>query len=323
MVSKHNQDDLTVKWFPERLNIIWLKPLINYFFLPLFVKVMPGNYVFNLGNVAFPSKKKQFLLMHNAFAVCTDPQVYNKFPLIEQIKQKLMNAFIRFNLRFADVVAVQTKNIQTKVEKITRKKPLIIPNVTAINAVFPSSYRILPTGQLRFLLLSKYYIHKNFEILIPLAKLIRQEKLPFEISVTLDHSNTLENRFLQLVKREGLMNIISNLGFVPTNSLSSVYHEHDALLLPTLMESYSGTYTEAMTFCKPILTSDRDFAREVCGEGAIYFDPLNANDILKKMKSAFSDIEQLQKSVETNLLSVHQNLNIHIGMANMILSSLK
>ena len=34
--------------------------------------------------------------------------------------------------------------------------------------------------------------------------------------------------------------------------------------LPSLLESYSGAYVEAMSFGVPIVTSDRDFAREVC-----------------------------------------------------------
>lgn len=51
--------------------------------------------------------------------------------------------------------------------------------------------------------------------------------------------------------------------------------------MPTLLESFSGTYLEAMKAGCPILTSDRDFAREVCGEAALYFDPLDADSIVR------------------------------------------
>ena len=34
---------------------------------------------------------------------------------------------------------------------------------------------------------------------------------------------------------------------------------------------------------KPILTSDLSFARDICGDAAIYFDPLNPEDISNKI----------------------------------------
>ena len=52
-----------------------------------------------------------------------------------------------------------------------------------------------------------------------------------------------------------------------------------ALFLPTLLESFSVTYLEAMHFGVPVLTSDLDFARFVCGDAAIYFDPWDPGSI--------------------------------------------
>jgi glycosyltransferase involved in cell wall biosynthesis len=40
-----------------------------------------------------------------------------------------------------------------------------------------------------------------------------------------------------------------------------------------LLESFSGTYLEAMHFERPILTSDLDFAHDICGDAAEFFDP--------------------------------------------------
>jgi glycosyltransferase involved in cell wall biosynthesis len=51
------------------------------------------------------------------------------------------------------------------------------------------------------------------------------------------------------------------------------------MLFPTLLESFSGTYIEAMHFGLPIITSDLDFAHTVCGDAAIYCDPLSIKSI--------------------------------------------
>ncbi len=64
----------------------------------------------------------------------------------------------------------------------------------------------------------------------------------------------------------------------------SLYEQCDALFMPTLLEFFSGTYIEAMLYKKPILTSDRDFARDVCQDAADYIDPHDVDDIFGAMQ---------------------------------------
>jgi glycosyltransferase involved in cell wall biosynthesis len=53
------------------------------------------------------------------------------------------------------------------------------------------------------------------------------------------------------------------------------------MLFPTLLESLSATYLEAMQLDLPILTSNLDFAHEICGPAALYFDPWSVQSILE------------------------------------------
>ena len=71
-----------------------------------------------------------------------------------------------------------------------------------------------------------------------------------------------------------------------------VYHESDALFLPTLVEIFTASYPEAMKMRKPILTSNLSFAHNICGEAAEFFDPLNPEDIAKKIINLSNDIER-------------------------------
>ena len=71
--------------------------------------------------------------------------------------------------------------------------------------------------------------------------------------------------------------------------IPSLYAAADLLLLPTLLESFSGTYIEAMHHGVPICTSDRDFARVVCGDDAVYFDPTSAEHIHETIKRVLAD----------------------------------
>ena len=66
------------------------------------------------------------------------------------------------------------------------------------------------------------------------------------------------------IRNPGLQHLI-NVGPLKQHELSGYYHHSSALILPTLIESFTATYLEAMHFDCPVLTSDLDFAREVCG----------------------------------------------------------
>jgi glycosyltransferase involved in cell wall biosynthesis len=59
--------------------------------------------------------------------------------------------------------------------------------------------------------------------------------------------------------------------------------------MPTLLESYGLTYVEALYCGRPILTSDREFARWMCRDLAIYFEPTDP-------RSVVSAIERLMTS---------------------------
>ena len=60
-----------------------------------------------------------------------------------------------------------------------------------------------------------------------------------------------------------------------------LYNSVDAIIMPSLLESFSGTHIEALYYGKTIFTSDLDFARSACKNAAYYFNPHSHEDILK------------------------------------------
>jgi glycosyltransferase involved in cell wall biosynthesis len=68
------------------------------------------------------------------------------------------------------------------------------------------------------------------------------------------------------------------------------------MFLPTLLECFSASYAEAMAMKTPILTSDMGFAHTVCQDAALFFNPLNPNEIADKIIS-LADSPELQKEL--------------------------
>ena len=73
--------------------------------------------------------------------------------------------------------------------------------------------------------------------------------------------------------------------------LRALYAGVDAVVLPSLLESFSGVYVEAMALGVPIITSDRDFAHVVCGDAAIYVDPTDPGAIAQAIARLASNPE--------------------------------
>ena len=71
--------------------------------------------------------------------------------------------------------------------------------------------------------------------------------------------------------------------------------------MPTLLESFSIVYLEAMHYRLPILTSDMWFSRSVCGNAAKYFDPFDAQEILSSVEEIFLDESKRSALVEAGV----------------------
>ena len=150
----------------------------------------------------------------------------------------------------------------------------------------------LPENKKYFLYPASYFSHKNFDIIISLGKLIKDENLPFLIVLTIDER--IASDFIKKMDKYNL-NCIFNVGKVAGEFMPSLYQQCDVLLFPSLLETYGLPYIEAMAINKPILTSDLDFAHAICNEIAYYFDPFNAESILNVMLHYSDDDIELKK----------------------------
>jgi glycosyltransferase involved in cell wall biosynthesis len=162
--------------------------------------------------------------------------------------------------------------------------------VVVPNAAPPDSYFELPDvpaireamttnpARIRLCYPALGYSHKNHEVLPETFRILRESHGIDDVAlfVTVDASDSPNaGPFLSAIHALGLQERIVNLGRLDPSAIPTVFRNAHGLLMPTLLESFSLSYLEAMRFGVPILTSDYDFAREVCGDAALYFDPLD------------------------------------------------
>jgi glycosyltransferase involved in cell wall biosynthesis len=142
----------------------------------------------------------------------------------------------------------------------------------------------------RLLYVSHVARHKNFPLLAGLLVLLHR-RLGASLPVTLTASPGEEVAGRPLREWFSRSPTVNFIGAVGRAQLPSLYANHDILVFPSLVESFGFPLLEAMVMGMPIVASDREWAREVCGDAAVYADPDDVNAWL----------EPLSRCVETGI----------------------
>jgi glycosyltransferase involved in cell wall biosynthesis len=149
------------------------------------------------------------------------------------------------------------------------------------------------TGIFNLLCVSANYTHKNIEKLKAVSRYLKQSNPDFKFCLTL---TLTENEYKLDDDIHPYFNLI---GLVSHNELPDLYSKCDAFILPTLLEVFTTSYLEAMFMQKPILTSALGFARDICGDAAVYFDPMSTESIGRTIENLAADTN-LQRTLVTN-----------------------
>jgi len=289
----------TIRYVPRRFNNLLFRWYTDHVWLPKHIAAINPDVVFSMGNLATPGKQKQVVLFHWAYATYPDNEVWDRMSWKDAFLRKARIRVFRNRLKYATIIVPQTETSAKRLKQyypdIKRievvPNPVALPEFTKELSISSSDLERAHSAQRKKLLcLSRYYPHKNLEILLDLAELIKARKRPYVIVTTISPEQHPDAAaFIDTVYEKDLGSIILNLGPVPMDEVPGVYESTDGLLLPTLLESFSGTYVDAMHHGKPVFTSDRDFARDVCGDAGFYFNPLEPKDILRVIDGAFEN----------------------------------
>lgn len=162
---------------------------------------------------------------------------------------------------------------------------------------------------LKILYISAYYPHKNFEI-IPLVAKELKKVMPsqkFKFTLTIDSQKEEVKKIINCAENLGVSELIEFIGQVPVAVAPNLYRESHIAFIPSLLETYSATYSEAMTCGLPIVTSELDFATAICGNAATYFAPNNAKSAAMAIKSIATDSTLRKKNIDSGI-SISRNL---------------
>ena len=292
------------KHTPNLLLKFYLRFILDFFWIPQIIKKNNPELVISLGNLPAISKTKQVLFSDNAFL--SERRIFKlALPLESRLRHILRKRLFLKRIKYLYFIYVQTE--------IERKRFLALrfnPNlIRVLPPLLPSHLKskvqhILPSRAsndiLRLVCVSNYFPHKKIDVLKEVLELAAEEKFPLQIVFMLNAKRIkggkriIQNLAQQIEQKQAI-----NIGNQASKKIISIIQQCDGVILPSLIETFGLNCLEAWYSRKPYFVSDLPWAQAVCGNAAIYINPIDARQILNKIRTAFSSETKLNEVVES------------------------
>ncbi len=180
------------------------------------------------------------------------------------------------------------------------KKAFVNPWGTALAEVSIDTSQVT-RRPVRLLHVSVYYEHKNLGTLFKALALLNEHAAqPFVLKTTanpLGETASVKEVFQsdkELAGRPEIAKWVEFIGLLPSDEAWHLYREADIFVFPSLTESFGLPLAEAMAHGLPVVASDTPASREICGDAAVYFQPIDPEDLAAKIREVSSN-ESLRK----------------------------
>ncbi len=150
---------------------------------------------------------------------------------------------------------------------------------TRIKSILPKKF------QPYILYVGNAHPHKNVEMLIEAAKIIKSPRLVLVGNDKFFYPRLPKSRFVEVV------------GAVPNTEIAAWYHFASALVTASKMEGFGIPPLEAMSMGCPAIVSDIPVFHEVYDNAAVYFDQNDPKNIVKVVLKTLSDKKLLKSQV--------------------------
>ena len=221
--------------------------------------------------------------------VIPESPFFQRMNYFERLKWTVWRGVRRWSFkRSADCFWTENPFISRRLKKLLGKNIYTVSNY--YNQIFdsPDIWRKHPLPVFEgttCLSVSSNYPHKNFGILLNVARLLVRDYPEFKFRFVL----TFEEA--QLVVPEELKHHFLFIGKIDMLECPDLYRQSDIMFMPTLLECFTATYPEAMRMEVPIVTTDLEFARGLCGNAACYYSALDAQAASEAIYKVATDKE--------------------------------
>lgn len=235
-----------------------------------------------LGDLPLCLRTRQIVFVHTPHLL-VEPAGASR---AQQLKFAIARAVFRANATRIDTAIVQTETMR---RGLVATYPVLAGRIHVVPQPAPQwllASRLKRTGRtvsgrLRLFYPAAPYPHKNHAVLHSAAARSGWCRWVETLAMTVPALEGFSGR-----------STLHAVGRLDPDGMRNEYALADALIFPSLAESYGLPLVEAMWVGLPILCADLPYARDLCGDGAIYFsprDPASLESAVQDLASRLAD----------------------------------
>lgn len=232
--------------------------------------------------------------------VYDDAPYWKYLPVGFRLRKRLQNALRVRRLQSADHLIFETEIMERRARSqgIVRNGASVLrPTPTAFLA--SSQAPSITKHGAQILFLSGPEPHKNIWRLPGILAELQRENLQVRFLLSMDRKTFLAAcPSASAIPVKTLDSYFTFLGGLSADGLQAAYDSCNVVGNLSDLESFSNNYMEAWVVGRPILASNRDFARHVCGESALYVEPHDPDSLIAGLRRFARGEVHLEAMVE-------------------------
>jgi len=247
-------------------------------------------------NVPFFSKTPFVVTIHDLILL-EEKESANRATTLPRPLYKLKYLGYKFVLRHAlkaskKIIAVSEftrSRILHNFPKISEDKvQMIHEGATDVTDTSRADKSLIPDSPY-FLYVGNAFPHKNLESLLHAFSFFYKEHPEVKLVFVGKTNVFYENLKKELDEIDVPETAVVFTGFVPDESLSSLYENATLYVFPSRHEGFGLPPLEAMAHGVPVAASRATSLPEILGDAALYFDPDDLEEMVRVMEEALSD----------------------------------
>jgi glycosyltransferase involved in cell wall biosynthesis len=264
-----------------------------------------GDYdaLFSLGDTSLPESPVPHLLMVQQAYLAYAPEEWGfEVPRGFRLKLALMEKYFQAGVRSVVRFTVQTNSMRRHLCQRWDIAPAQVEVVPSFVNVELSEDSEESSGAPYICYVASASPHKNFEVLpAMMAELAKSwPQLICRLSVEPGQMPGL----VIAARRLGVLGQFEFLGRV--DDVGALLGGARAFVMPSKLESFGLPYYESMAAGCPVVAADRDFAREACGDAALYADADAPQEFAAQVERLLNDVELADKLTKTGRERIEQ-----------------